>query len=166
MGRRTAKNRGFTIVELITVIIVISILAILVINTISGAQKKARDAVRSDDIHALVGQLISYNTVNNGLPKPSNYGENNVSGYDLSAAGDWLPFLATSASGKIPKDPINNETGDPFAIGAKLTYFYACFKKTDSGAPSATNDTGRIGYRNEYTNQIKSVDFTVETCKD
>jgi prepilin-type N-terminal cleavage/methylation domain-containing protein len=166
MGRRTAKKRGFTIVELVIVIIIISILAILVINAIGGSQKKARDAVRSDDIHLLVGQLISYSTTHDGLPKPGTYGENNANGYDISGAGDWLSFLASSTSGKIPKDPINNEAGDPFAPNAQLTYFYTCFKKTDTGAPNPASDSARVGYRNEYTNQVKSTDFTVEACKD
>lgn len=166
MSGHAADVRGFTIVELIIAIIIIGILSILVINTIGGAQKKARDAVRSDDIHLLVGQLISYNTVHGGLPKPSSYGEVNTGSFDTSATGDWLPFLTSNTNGNVPKDPTNNEPGDPFAPNAKLTYFYTCFKKTDAGAPSTTNDTGRLGYRIENTNQIKTTDFTIEACKD
>jgi prepilin-type N-terminal cleavage/methylation domain-containing protein len=166
MSGRTAGNRGFTIVELIIAIIIIGILAILVINTLGGAQRRARDAVRADDIHLLVGQLIAYNTAHDGLPKPSNYGEANTGVYDTSGAGDWLSFLSSSTSGTLPRDPTNNETGDPFATNARLTYFYTCFKKTDPGAPNPANDTGRIGYRIENTNEIKTTDFSVEACKD
>jgi prepilin-type N-terminal cleavage/methylation domain-containing protein len=166
MSGRTAHTRGFTIVELIIAIIIIGVLSLLVINAVGGAQKKARDAVRADDAHLLVGQLISYNTAHDGLPKPNNYGESNANGYDTSGSGDWLPFLTSSTSGTLPKDPLNNESGDPFAANAKLTYFYTCFKKTDPGAPNTANDTGRLGYRIEDTGQIKTTDFNLEACKD
>jgi type IV pilus assembly protein PilA len=46
-------NRGFTIVELLIVIVIIGILAALVITTYSGIQKKARDTERKTDVNAL-----------------------------------------------------------------------------------------------------------------
>ena len=44
------RNQGFTIVELLIVIVVIGILAALVLNTISGVQKRARAASMADGI--------------------------------------------------------------------------------------------------------------------
>jgi prepilin-type N-terminal cleavage/methylation domain-containing protein len=54
------KNRGFTIVELLIVIVVIGILAALVIVTYNGIQQKARDTERKTDVKALQGQLEAY----------------------------------------------------------------------------------------------------------
>jgi prepilin-type N-terminal cleavage/methylation domain-containing protein len=164
MGRRYGRKRGFTIVELIAVIVIIGILATLVINALGGSQKKARDAVRSDDLHTMTGLVINYNTSQNGVPRPSSYNENNSGGYDTSATGGWLTFLEGKASGKLPKDPINNASGDPFAQTAQYSYFYTCFAKGDSGNPDANNATARIGYRVENTGEVKTTDLTVEHC--
>lgn len=51
------RQSGFTIVELLIVIVIIGILATLVIVTFSGVQQKARDAERKTDINAIAGQL-------------------------------------------------------------------------------------------------------------
>lgn len=54
------KQQGFTIVELLIVIVVIGILAALVITTFTGIQQKARDTERQTDIKALQGQIEAY----------------------------------------------------------------------------------------------------------
>lgn len=54
------KQSGFTIVELLIVIVVIGILAAIVITTFTGVQKKGRDADRKSDINAIYSQLEVY----------------------------------------------------------------------------------------------------------
>lgn len=54
------KQSGFTIVELLIVIVVIGILAALVVTTFSGVQRKARNTERETDIKAVHGQLEAY----------------------------------------------------------------------------------------------------------
>jgi len=54
------KQSGFTIVELLIVIVVIGILAGLVITTFSGIQQKARDTERETDIKAIHGQIEAF----------------------------------------------------------------------------------------------------------
>lgn len=53
-------SRGFTIVELLIVIVVIGILAALVIVTYNGIQQRARDTERKTDIKGMQGQLEAY----------------------------------------------------------------------------------------------------------
>lgn len=54
------KQQGFTIVELLIVIVVIGILAALVITTFTGIQRRARNTERETDIKAIHGQVEAY----------------------------------------------------------------------------------------------------------
>jgi general secretion pathway protein G len=54
------KQKGFTIVELLIVIVVIGILATLVIVTFAGIQQKGRDSQRQTDINALQSHVEAY----------------------------------------------------------------------------------------------------------
>ena len=54
------KQSGFTIVELLIVIVVIGILAMLVITTFTGIQQKARDTERQTDIKSLHTTLEAF----------------------------------------------------------------------------------------------------------
>ncbi len=54
------RNQGFTIVELLIVIVVIGILALLVITTYSGIQAKARNSKRSSDVSTIQTQLEAF----------------------------------------------------------------------------------------------------------
>lgn len=68
---QTLKNRqqaGFTLVELLIVIVVIAILAAIVITTFSGVQARARDTERQTDIKALASQLEVYYTNEGSYP--------------------------------------------------------------------------------------------------
>ena len=65
-------SRGFTIVELLIVIVVIGILAALVVVTYNGIQQKARDTERKTDINALHGQLEAYQAQNGKYPTLAN----------------------------------------------------------------------------------------------
>lgn len=62
------KESGFTIVELLIVIVVIGILAALVVTTFSGIQRKARNTERETDIKAVHGQLEAYFASENEYP--------------------------------------------------------------------------------------------------
>jgi prepilin-type N-terminal cleavage/methylation domain-containing protein len=69
MKLKTIKNsKGFTIVELLIVIIIIGILAALVLNSFRGVQERARDTKRQTDINAQSSQLEVYYTDNGGYP--------------------------------------------------------------------------------------------------
>ncbi|HET7673343.1 MAG TPA: type II secretion system protein [Candidatus Saccharimonadales bacterium] len=62
------KQSGFTIVELLIVIVVIGILAAIIITTFTGVQKKARDADRKSDINAIYSQVEVYFAENAKYP--------------------------------------------------------------------------------------------------
>ena len=78
-------RRGFTIVELLIVIVVIAILASISIVAYNGIQQRARDNVRKQDIAQLAKALKLY-AVDNG-----DYGDANCgySGGSITSGG-WL----------------------------------------------------------------------------
>ena len=87
------KESGFTIVELLIVIVVIGILAALVVTTFSGIQKKARDSERQTDIGALHSQIEAYHAQNGKYPTNANLDDDafvtaNMKGLDLNALKD------------------------------------------------------------------------------
>ncbi len=87
------KEKGFTIVELLIVIVVIGILAALVVTTFSGIQKKARDSERQTDIKAVHSQLEAYFAQNGRYPTNANLDDDtfvgaSLKGLDLTALAD------------------------------------------------------------------------------
>ncbi|HUC89391.1 MAG TPA: type II secretion system protein [Patescibacteria group bacterium] len=58
--RSLKKQNGFTIIELMVVIIILVILGTLVALTYSGVQTKNRNAERQSSINSLQGQLEAY----------------------------------------------------------------------------------------------------------
>ena len=66
------RSQGFTIVELLIVIVVIGILALLVITTYSGIQAKARNSKRQTDIQSLQTQLEAFFSQNGYYPSLTN----------------------------------------------------------------------------------------------
>ncbi len=87
------KQSGFTIVELLIVIVVIGILAALVITTFTGIQQKARDTERTTDIKAMQGQVEAYFAQNGKYPTLANMNDDtwrgtNMKGLDKEALRD------------------------------------------------------------------------------
>ena len=88
------KQSGFTIVELLIVIVVIGILAALVITTFTGIQQKARNTERETDIKAMYSSLEAYYANSNGrYPTLANMNDStgraaNMKGLDQEALKD------------------------------------------------------------------------------
>lgn len=79
------KQSGFTIVELLIVIVVIGILAALVITTFTGIQRRARDTERQTDIKAIHSQLEAYYAQNGSYPALAEVNTTTLAGLDGDA---------------------------------------------------------------------------------
>lgn len=121
------KQSGFTIVELLIVIVVIGILALLVVNTFSGIQKKARDSERQTDINALHGQLEAYYAQNAKYPSLANLQD-----------GTWVSSNLKGLDPKALIDPNQNQgTGKIQGSNAANQYGYVA---TPANCDNSTTD--------------------------
>lgn len=108
MGMGFGRTRGFTIVELLIVIVVITILAAITIVAYNGIQGRARDARRQNDVAAITQALELYYLDNGKYPTSSGSTAINVS-WSTTADSSW-PNLVTQLRpyiSNLPTDPIS-----------------------------------------------------------
>lgn len=109
---------GFTIVELLIVIVVIGILAAITIVSYNGIQGRAQDSRRVSDVTNLRDALELYKIQNNAFPAVTS-ANTDSSGWEVSYKNNsFIPALRTSGVLNADLlDPINNDT-----------YFYRYYK--------------------------------------
>lgn len=103
------KQAGFTVVELLIVIVVIGILAALVLNTFSGVQARGRDTERKTDVNSIATQLEAFYALNNYYPTLANLQD--------TASGGWVE---TNLEG-VDVDAFVDQDGDGLVAGTDAT---------------------------------------------
>jgi general secretion pathway protein G len=97
--KKLSSQKGFTLLELLVVIVVIGILALLVIPNLTSAPKKARDIQRKTDLRAVQKALEEYFVSNSAYPVTTVWA---TLGTGFLATGT-PPILKT-----MPIDPTNS----------------------------------------------------------
>ena len=121
------RQQGFTIVELLIVIVVIGILAALVITTYTGIQAKARNSKRQTDVNAVQTQLEAYFAQSGHYPSLA----------DMNS-GSWLTANMKSLDQGALKDPQGSSQTLASSPAAK-TYAYEV--ANSSGTSCEADDT-------------------------
>lgn len=137
---RDLPIRGFTIVELLIVIVVIAILAALSVVAYNGIQQRARDTQRKSDIAQIVKGLELYYTIHGQYPAASGSTTIN-SGWSTTADASWqnLVNLLEPHAAISKKDPLNtNPTGESPISGTNTNAFAYSYFAVGAycGAPS------------------------------
>jgi type II secretion system protein G len=119
------KEQGFTLLELLIVIVIIGILALLIIPNITSAPKKARDTQRKTDLKAVQKGLEEYFVSNNVYPAATS---------DLSAGN---PAIMKT----VPTDPKNSGVFVYTYTPANTNTTYTLHGCLENGGDSGTGVT-------------------------
>lgn len=93
----TQLQRGFTLIEILIVMVIIGILATISIGSFQSSQQKARDSQRKSDLQQIVSSLEAYYNDKHQYPESST--TNTILG---------------CANVSDPDDPVECEWGEPF----------------------------------------------------
>lgn len=96
MFKKLSSKKGFTLVELLIVVVIIGILAVAIAPKFGSSRQAAQNGVRQNDLSQVATALDTYYSVNQTIPASTN----GCVGQDLSAlvTDNYLPAL--------PKDPV------------------------------------------------------------
>lgn len=122
------RGQGFTIVELLIVIVVIGILALLVITTYSGIQAKARNSKRQTDIQSIQTQLEAFFSQNGYYPSLGNMND-----------GSWLGSNMKSLDQNALIDP-SNPTQSKTLVSSPAAKSYSYAVTQSDGTTSCESD--------------------------
>jgi prepilin-type N-terminal cleavage/methylation domain-containing protein len=122
------KEQGFTIVELLIVIVVIGILAALVITTFTGIQQRARNTERETDIKAIHGQVEAYYAQNGRYPTLANMND--------QSSGGFLDTEMKGLDAEALYDPKGDSTDTTPLAGAAAANVYS-YVATPTGCDNA-----------------------------
>lgn len=140
------NNKGFTIIELLIVIVIIGILATIIIATYSSLQSKARNAKRQSDITAIQGQIELYYGSNNHYPtlanlNDSNWVSTNMKGFDQDAFSD-------------PSNPTQSKT--LLAAPAAKSYSYEVKDSDGASCESAAENCSQYVLTATYEGSVNN----------
>src|SRR5947207_14807354 len=104
MARRAGRAPGFTLVEIMVVVVILGILAVLIVPRVLGRSDEARQAAAKHDIATIMQSLKLYR-LDNGRYPTNDQGLQALVTKPTSAPApsNWKPYLD-----KVPKDPWGN----------------------------------------------------------
>lgn len=129
----SSNQKGFTIVELLVVIVVIAIIAAVSIVAYNGIQARSHDAKRLSDMKSIINALEMQKAATNTYPSPVYSNGTSMGGWEISSfesSGEFIASLKSYGfSAGTPVDPVNNAAGaSPTAARSAGTYGYAYYK--------------------------------------
>jgi prepilin-type N-terminal cleavage/methylation domain-containing protein len=137
------RNQGFTIVELLIVIVVIGILALLVITTYSGIQAKARNSKRTSDIKSLQTHLEAFFQSNGYYPSRA----------DMNT-GSWLTTNMKSLDQNALSDPKAGGSKTLAASPAASAYAYQPLDSSDASCEATDTNCAKYTLTATYEGTV------------
>lgn len=130
---KNKKNkRGFTLFELLVSISIIGILTALASVAYSGAQKKARDARRVQDMKLVQTAAEQYYSQSNYV-------------YPTSATVSWVSKVGDTVLSTIPADPKDSWTAYKYTLAGSGYCVCANVESTINGNSTSNNCAFGVG---------------------
>lgn len=140
--QKQTLSRGFTIVELLIVIVVIAILAAITIVAYNGVQKRAMNTARHAELTAWMKTFEAYKATNGAYPSMPN------GGYCL---GTGFPNTAGDGVGRC-RDIYNSNPSNRYSESTTLNTMIKTISSLPSGPRKDIND--ELGPYIEYDSTI------------
>ena len=146
MTARKMVNKGFTLVEILIVVVILGILAAIVIPQFTSASEAANLSSATTQLQSIRSQLELYQLQHNGNYPPST--SSDAFWEQLTSETDDLGTVVTDGSGfgpYLPKrvqNPLNNNSSDIVTVADTATTFAASGSNTAGFAYQAS--TGEI----------------------
>jgi len=156
----TLKQFGFTIVELLIVIVVIAILAAIVIVAYNGIQTRAKDTRKQSDIKQVQKLVEAYNAEHGEYPvtaanitigAPTTVRTDDNCSVGTSTA-DWVPGLASrlpQSENNPNKGVMGNSSGCYMYASDGVRYIISAWNNIEAG-PQTNTMYRRVGFREMY----------------
>ena len=160
--KRGQNKQGFTIVELLIVIVVIGILAAITMVAFSTTQGRARDAQRKSDVEAIVKALELHYNDKGYYPNATTYtpGSTTINAaWSTTADASWanLEAVLQPYINKLPRDPASTPAVD---IRSVVGYDYQYFGNQSTYCGVAPGQAYVLNYRLESSPQVDNLDGT------
>ena len=149
MLRTNRKNRAFTLIEILIVVIILGILAAIVVPRFANASKDAKKASLSSQLSAVRAQIQLY-TIEHGDQRPPNF--NGANWTDLTTQSVFNGINRGPYLPSVPINPLNGFTNiavvavDPSwgdaVVGANIGFVY----NSNNGFIYGTTQTGAKVY--------------------
>lgn len=148
------RNKGFTIVELLIVIVVIAILAAITIVAFNGVQNRAKNTATQSAVKQVQKLVEAYAAENGSYPSTGGLGQVYTdSGCPFTAddngvkTANWVPGI----SAQLPQSSFSgtgrNSVGGCYMYSSDGTTYVLSAWNAKYGGPSADAMYRRIGYR-------------------
>jgi prepilin-type N-terminal cleavage/methylation domain-containing protein len=142
------KQTGFTIVELLIVIVVIGILAAITIVAYNGVQARAFNIRVQSDIKNVQKIVEAYNAINGTYPSTGGlsivYGDSNCPGGTIRS--DWVPTVTEKLPQSQANAGINGGRGCYMYSSDGNNYIISAWNAINGGPQNSTLYR-RLGYR-------------------
>lgn len=105
------KESGFTLLELLIVIVIIGILAVLIVPNLTSGPARARDSQRKSDMRNVKTALETYFNDNNQYPGGT--GSAGYAGLSTTLVSTYIKVLPVDPKGGTQAAPIYSYTASP-----------------------------------------------------